>query len=268
MEDKRKRILDRLMSDYTMLQDMGYIVVGVFLQGSQNYELDYEGSDIDTKAIVLPSFRDFILNKKPVSTTHILETNEHVDIKDIRLMFECFKKQNINFLEILFTKYYVLNPAFAKIYQPMLDNAERIAHYNNYAAVNCIAGMVFEKKAALCHPYPSLKETIDKYGYDRKQLHHIFRCEEFLYRYCSGETYRKCLIPKNTAFLKNVKSNPDFISLEKAISWSDDIVDSVKKYKDKYMEEHPVVIDKEVEALMEDVLYDILKASFQKEILS
>ena len=135
MEDKRKRILDRLMSDYTMLQDMGYIVVGVFLQGSQNYELDYEGSDIDTKAIVLPSFRDFILNKKPVSTTHILETNEHVDIKDIRLMFECFKKQNINFLEILFTKYYVLNPAFAKIYQPMLDNAERIAHYNNYAAV-------------------------------------------------------------------------------------------------------------------------------------
>ena len=24
-------------------------IVGVFLQGSQNYELDYEGSDVDTK---------------------------------------------------------------------------------------------------------------------------------------------------------------------------------------------------------------------------
>lgn len=69
--------------------------VGLFLQGSQNYGLDYEGSDIDTKAIVLPTFSDFVLNAKPVSTTHIMENNEHVDFKDIRLMFDCIKKQNI-----------------------------------------------------------------------------------------------------------------------------------------------------------------------------
>ena len=266
MEDKRKRILDRLTSDYLLLQDMGYIVVGVFLQGSQNYELDYEASDIDSKAIVLPSFKDFILNKKPVSTTHILPSNEHVDIKDIRLMFECFKKQNFNFLEILFTKYYVLNPVFAKLYQPMLDNAEMIAHYNNYAAVNCIAGMVFEKKAALCHPYPSLKERIEKYGYDRKQLHHILRCEEFLYRYCKGVPYRNCLIPQHSEYLKKIKSDPECYSLKEAIELSDTSVQNVKAFKDKYMKEHPVVVNKEVETLLENVLYNILKASFQEEI--
>ena len=33
-------------------------IVGVFLQGSQNYGLDYEGSDVDTKLIVVPSFED------------------------------------------------------------------------------------------------------------------------------------------------------------------------------------------------------------------
>jgi hypothetical protein len=32
-------------------------IVGVFLQGSQNYGLDYEGSDIDTKCIVLPIWK-------------------------------------------------------------------------------------------------------------------------------------------------------------------------------------------------------------------
>ena len=85
--------------------------VGLFLQGSQNYNLDYEGSDIDTKAIMLPSFSDFVLNAKPLSTTHIMENNEHVDFKDIRLMFDCIKKQNVNFVEILFTPYSIIYPA-------------------------------------------------------------------------------------------------------------------------------------------------------------
>ena len=57
-------------------------------------------------------------------------------------MFECFKKQNINFVELLFTQYYVLNPIYEELFAPMLDNAEKIARYNNYARVNCMCGMV------------------------------------------------------------------------------------------------------------------------------
>ena len=30
-------------------------ILGLFLQGSQNYGLDYENSDVDTKLIVLPT---------------------------------------------------------------------------------------------------------------------------------------------------------------------------------------------------------------------
>ena len=86
MTEKDKRIFDRLKSDFDYVTSLGYKVLGVFLQGSQNYGLDYEGSDIDTKAIVVPSFEDFVLNKKPASTTLILPSNEHVDVKDIRLM--------------------------------------------------------------------------------------------------------------------------------------------------------------------------------------
>ena len=89
----------------TVQEHFGDAWVGLFLQGSQNYKLDYESSDIDTKAIVLPSFSDFVLTHKPVSTTHVMENDEHVDFKDIRLMFECIRKQNVNFIEILFTPY-------------------------------------------------------------------------------------------------------------------------------------------------------------------
>ena len=77
-------------------------IVGCFLQGSQNNGLDYEGSDVDTKLIIVPSFEDICLNKKPVSTTLIRANDEHIDFKDIRLYIKTFRQQNPNFLEILF----------------------------------------------------------------------------------------------------------------------------------------------------------------------
>ena len=60
-------------------------IVGIFLQGSQNYGLDTENSDIDTKLIVTPTFEDLALNKQPQSTTHVRANAEHIDIKDIRM---------------------------------------------------------------------------------------------------------------------------------------------------------------------------------------
>lgn len=263
--EQDKVIRERLKSDFDYVTSLGYNVLGVFLQGSQNYSLSYSGSDIDTKAILIPSFEDFVLNRKPVSTTLILPSNEHIDIKDIRLMHNCFYKQNINFIEILFTRYRYINPEYAAIYQPMFDNAERIAHYNNYAAVNCIAGMVFEKRKALCHPYEGLRAKIEKYGYDNKQLHHIVRCEEFLRRYISGVPYAECLIPTDTRHLINIKASYIY-SLEEAVEMADKLEAATKATKQEYMDSHDVVIDREVEAIMNNVLLDVLKHAFKKEI--
>ena len=50
------------------------------LQGSQNYSLDLPTSDVDTKLIVLPSFKDIVLASKPISTTHIRANDEHTDL--------------------------------------------------------------------------------------------------------------------------------------------------------------------------------------------
>lgn len=265
MTKREKQLNSRLVSDYAYVKSLGYNVLGVFVQGSDNYSLSYEGSDIDTKAILVPSFEDFVLNKKPVSTTLILPSNEHIDIKDIRLMHECFRKQNINFIEILFTKYKHLNPEYKDLYQPMFDNNERIAHYNNYAAVNCIAGMVFEKRKALCHPYEGLKDKIEKYGYDNKQLHHILRCEEFLKRYIHEVPYAECLIPTRPNYLISVKSGYCY-SLEDAIDLADNCVDIVRMVKEAYMENYELAIDKEVDNIMNNVLIDVLKYTFKKQI--
>lgn len=263
--EKEMVIQARLQDDFNHVTSLGYNVLGVFLQGSQNYCLDYDGSDIDTKAILIPSFKDFVLNKKPESTTLIHEDNSHIDIKDIRLMHECFRKQNINFIEILFTKYKFINPEYAELYQPMFDSNERIAHYNNYAAVNCIAGMVYEKYKAMEHPYPTLIDKIEKYGYDNKQLHHILRCEEFLKRYINGVPYAECLIPTRPQDLIDVKASYIY-SLEQAREIASNCKAIVEDVKQKYMDTNPVVVDYEVDSIMNDVLINVLKHAFKKEI--
>lgn len=263
--DKKSKIMERLHHDMMYVTNKGYKVLGVFLQGSQNYNLDYPGSDIDTKCIVIPSFEDIVLNKQPASTTLILEDNSHIDVKDVRLMWQCFKKQNINFLEILFTKYYIVSSRYELFWNDMREIAERIAHYNNYAAVNCIAGMVMEKNAALCHPYPTLKDKIDKYGYDNKQLHHIIRCEEFLQRYIDGVPYKKCLIPLFPEYLIDVKSTYMY-SLEEAKEIARKAVENVKEIKQKYIDTHSVSIDDGVETTMTEILVDIMKRSIAEDI--
>lgn len=257
-------IQQRIESDYQYVESLGYKVLGVFLQGSQNYGLAYEGSDIDTKCIVLPSFEDFCLNKKPISTTLILPSNEHIDLKDIRLMFDCFKKQNVNFVEILFTQYRKFNPEFEELYMPMLENAEVIAKYNNYAFINCMAGMCMEKYRALEHPYPTLVEKIEKFGYDPKQLHHIIRMNEFMIRYIAGESYKDCLTSKKAEYLIDVKRGCH--TLEEARQIAKSTLDDTIRRKNEYMESNQLAINKFVEELMNEVLISVLKKSFVLEL--
>lgn len=140
-------------------------VLGIFYQGSGNYGLDYINSDVDTKCIVLPSLEEICLNKEPKSYTHVRENNEHIDFKDLRKIVVDFKKQNINFLEILFTKYFYINEDYKELWQPMFDNAEAIAKYDNYRFVRATAGMSMEKHKALELDRPSQHDEIVKYGW-------------------------------------------------------------------------------------------------------
>ena len=261
-----QKVQDEIQKHYDKLVELGYNVVGVFLYGSQNYELDYEGSDVDSKAIVLPTLNDIVLNKQPISTTVDMGDNCLCDVKDIRKMFECFKKQNINFIELLFTQYYVLNDEYKELYQPMLDNNELIARYNNYASLNCMSGMALEKYNALTHPYPSIKDKIDRYGYDNKQFHHVLRMKEFMERYIDGEKYSDILIPNEKGMLLAIKKEYIY-SVDEAKSMCKSACDYMKQLKDEYMTNNPVNINQKAIEIMDDVCYNTIRHSIRKEIL-
>ena len=243
-------------------------IVGVFLQGSQNYGLDYEGSDIDTKCIVLPTLEDLIFNRKPVSTTHVLPNEEHLDLKDVRLYFQTFRKQNLNFMEILFTKYKLVNPTYAPYWNQLIENNEQIARYNPIGAVKTMKGIAMEKYHAMEHRYPSKVELIDKYGYDPKQLSHLIRVREYLSRYIKGEAYADCLqtrIARHLVFVK--RTDKLYYSLTDAREVAEEELRLVTEMADLFAAAHKNdPVDAEVDELLDDVQRDIVKLGIELEL--
>lgn len=239
-------------------------IVGIFYQGSGNYGLDYEGSDVDTKLIVTPTFKDIAMNRKAVSTTHIRENEEHIDFKDIRLYIQTFRKQNLNFLEILFTPYKIVNGMYKSEWDRLVCAREAIAHYSPVQAIKSMRGIAKEKYHAMEHHYPARMEWIEKFGYDPKQLHHLLRVEEYIRRYINKESYENCLHPRNPIHLQNVKVG--CYALEEARALADLAIKNIDAMCDEYLKTCSNDVDQEVDAILDDVQYEIMKIAVKKEI--
>ena len=239
-------------------------IVGVFLQGSQNYGLDYESSDVDTKAVLLPSFKDIVLNKQPISTTHVREDNSHTDWKDMRLMLNCFRKQNLNFLEILFTPYFFINSTYGKYWAELIEHREEIVRYNPYQAVKSMKGIAMEKYHAMEHEYPSKVDILAKYGYDPKQLHHLLRVEEYIGRYINGEPYKDCLHPHRPDYLIDVKKG--YYDLETARIVANTSIDNITRVADAFCETIENKGNPTVDEFLDNVMYKVMKKSMEEEL--
>ena len=271
MEIKRDEYIFKKLKEhlnYLKQAHPKYNVIYLGLQGSQNYNLDVYSdeymSDVDTKAILVPSLEEISLNKKPISTTVVLPDNSHCDCKDIRLMMQNFKKLNINFIEILFTKYKIINPEYKDLMLELIDKREEIAHMNFNQSLRCMAGMSMEKRKALTHPYEGLKDKIAKYGYDGKQLHHIIRMNNFIKAFVDGNSFEECLtMNNNLELLMDAKLNKP--TLEEAL-----------QIADKYDEEtHQIMVNNlleedqyntETNDFMDNIQYQVIKRAIQSEI--
>lgn len=234
----------------------------ITLYGSQNYGTQVEGSDIDSKMIVFPSLDDIVFGKQKIS--HVVEmpdNGEQIDVKDIRLMCENFIKQNINYLEILFTKYYIVNTKYQKYWEQLQEMGEKISRYDRLTAHKAIKGMAYQKRVALSHRYPSLVEKIDKYGYDPKQFLHIVRLEKFLKDYKSDIPFAECL----TGFPKSVCDllRSGEISLEDATDLSDRSIAAMEDIGCPTAHKN-----EETRKEMDTIIFESIKEILRKEIMT
>ena len=171
-------------------------ILGIFVYGSQNYNLDTPTSDWDTKAIVIPTF-DEVLFDKPISREISVKRDndeyEHCEVKDIREFIKMFEKQNINFIEILFTEYKWVNPKFQKLWKEyFINNREEIARYDMNQAIKSIVGQA--------------KHTIKQNPTNGKKIANGYRLIRFLQKYIDKDVpYWNCIyIPnkENDMYLK------------------------------------------------------------------
>lgn len=257
------RTMDRVQDHYD--ESLEYFnknnIVGIFLQGSQNYGLETPNSDIDTKLIVTPSFKEIALARQPVSTTHIRANQEHIDFKDVRLYMETFRKQNLNFLEILFTCFQLVNGKYADQWQRLIQAREQIARMNPYRAVRSMYGIAGEKFHAMKHPYPSKMHLIEKYGYDGKQVSHLIRVDDYLERYIEGESYEICLKPSPEKFDEIMAYKLQQIPLEIAEVRAKEVYAHAEMLKNKFCDGKKEEEDPAMRELLEDVQYEIMKLS-------
>ena len=242
-------------------------VAYVALQGSQNYGLQYENSDVDTKAIVTPTLMSIVKNQKMKSYTHVRTNDEHIDVKSVAPMFDCFRKQNINFIEILFTDYFWINDLYKDEIQALRDSAEEIARMDTYQAVKCMKGMVYEKYHALEHPYPAKAQIIAEHGYDGKQLSHMVRIEKFLKKYVDGELYKNCLKSNQRDWLIYLKQHK--LTLKEARELAEETLKKVETIADVFCafnENRETYKNQRTFELLDEIQYDLIHKALVNEL--
>lgn len=251
------------------LKKRGYKPLYIGLYGSDNYHLNTAESDYDFKAIVAPTIRDFIKGKQ-VSTTIELPFGL-CDVKNPQNMFNCWKKQNINFLEILFTNYYLFND---NLFYDLREMREEIARWRPLNNVMCIYGMACEKYHALFHKYPSNKEKIEKYGYDSKQLHHLLRLQYFICDYfeflMGRRTYKEILIPsyEDREYLISIKTYERTYSIDEVKLLADEAMKRIKNMKDIIINKSVLDLseNKQTTEKMDSILEELVTNSLKEEL--
>jgi len=234
-------LTSKLKKQKQILELQGYTVAYICIYGSQNYGLDvytdeYQ-SDVDMKAIIVPTLDDLIKNSKPVSTT--IETKwGQCDLKDIRSYFQTLLKANPAYIETLYTDYYIVDDKFTNEFNNIFKLRDKLVETLSAQFIRSMYGMMCEKEKALCHPYPTIAHKIEKFGYDGKQAHHIFRLWYMMQDYFRYEIpLTQCMFPVSSqiSMLMNLKLNKP--TLETAIEMVKETMKEARQFKDIVLSE-------------------------------
>ena len=186
----------------------------------------------------------------------------------MRLYIETFRKQILNFLEILFTDFYLVYPMYKEEWDRLIAAREFIARMNVYRAVKSMKGIAMEKYHAMEHKYPTKANIIEKYSYDGKQVSHLIRVYDYLRRYIEGEPYKDCLIPsKELRKLIMDYKMLNVFDLEHARVEAKQYLDMVVELADEFCSKHTDQEEAWVRELLEDVSYNIMRIYVERELL-
>lgn len=203
-----------------VLEEQGYTVLYIGLYGSQNYNLDDEQSDIDCKAIILPTLHDIIFRK---TTSKVIECeNGSIDVKDLITFYNVIKKGNFSYIEAIDTEYSIGDKYLKELFKQIRPN------------LKSFLGAMCEKRKALTHEYPSKHEEFEKWGFDPKQYHHIVRLYDLMHCNIVNDTsysylkYNDVMARLMINLKRNQQHGEQYIDKEFAEKRSDEIIRDAK----------------------------------------
>ena len=238
----------------------------IAINGSWNYDLETPESDIDTKLLVVPSWKDLIQSKQK-NYLHIQENGEHTEVKDFRSYFKTMMKQNINFVETLYAKIIFVNPKYQEEWDAIQEIRDAISFCNPRASVNCMVGMMIQKSIDMYNITPGREWSINKYGYDLKSFHHMMRLFFFLEDFVNLKSYEKCLRPDISycrQYLKDIKTGEVVYPLDQLKTLTDEIISNAKHLRKTFLEE--IEPYQEAFDLQQELIYDILDTVIESVI--
>lgn len=238
----REAIFKELGNRKKILEEKGYKVIYIGLYGSQNYNLDDEESDVDVKAIILPSLQDIIFRK--VTSKTIECENGNIDVKDLITFYDVIKKGNFSYIEAVDTEYSIGDKYIKELFKQFRPN------------LKSILGAMHEKRKALTHEFPSKKVEFEKWGFDPKQYHHILRLQTLLEYNTYSDSTLSYLGYKEEAREKmiNLKRNKDNLSKEYVERESDFLIKNAKTLISENYKYEVINMDKEINKYIEDKL--------------
>ena len=248
----KTELFKELVNRKKILEDKGYKVIYIGLYGSQNYNLSDEQSDIDVKAIILPTLHDIIFRK--VTSITVECENGNIDVKDIITFYDVIKKGNFSYVEAIDTEYFIGDKYIKKLFKQFRPN------------LKSILGAMYEKRKALTHEYPSKHSEFEKWGFDPKQHHHILRLYDLLeYNLKSNDTKSYLTYEDDSARRKeliNYKRNNNNIALSIIEQDSDDFINRARELIDYNFSYEYINIDNEINEYIEtNIKLELLKPS-------
>lgn len=218
-------------------------VLGVFLYGSQNYNCDLENSDVDTKCILVPDLYHLAIKPYEIKHLHIPREDGEFEVCEcmpIQHMVSNWKKQNPNFLEILWTKYCVINQDYWYEWQDFLRIREDIAHYDINKGLKSIAGQALH--------------TLHENPKDGKKVGNAVRLQHLLQAYKNGILYEDCLRPPTDIcdVVKALKSRS--VALEDGAA-----EELIKFFKEVLEDKTEYLIRTELDEVLNNLILDLIR---------
>lgn len=221
--------------------------------GSWNYNCADERSDVDTKAIFIPTLRDIVENRCE-AYTRLLSNEEHIDCCDIRNYMKSLIKGNPQFLETLFSNWGFLNiEYYGEEIHALMHMREDITRCNPNNTMRAFLGMA-ERNYKLCM-------SRGEENHLGKWVYQLVRIQECMQKYCQDKNFMDCLVSDNRNYLLLIKNNS--YDKDTLISIAEKSIIKCKTTYDSF-ELMNRIEDRWTQVMVKEIVTEVVRKSIEK----